>query len=93
MRKRSVESRQSFFRGVLVGLLVVLVKLLIVLPVDIADILYGIVILVTLVITIGEIVESRYFVLGSKTLDFIVGFLFPLDCYAVLILFGLPLTN
>jgi hypothetical protein len=75
------------------GMIVVIIKLIFFLPIDVADILYGIAILVTLVITIGELMESKYFVLEAKTLDFVVGFLFPLDCSAVLVLFGLPLTD
>ena len=70
-----------------------IVKLLLFLPIDVADILYGIALLITLVITLGDLLESKYFVLEARVLDFILGFLFPLDCYAVLILFGLPLTN
>ncbi|MDG6924212.1 MAG: hypothetical protein JRN67_13095 [Nitrososphaerota archaeon] len=62
-------------------------------PIDIADMLYGFALLVTLIITLGELLEVKYFVLEAKILDFILGVLFPLDCYAVLVLFGLPLTG
>ena len=72
------------------GLFVVIVKLGVVLPVDVADVLYGSALLVTLVISAGEVTGSRYFVLEARILDFVMGFLFPLDCYAVLILFGIP---
>jgi hypothetical protein len=58
-----------------------------------ANIFYGAALLVTLIITVGELLESKYFVLEARVLDFVVGFLFPLDCYAVLILFGIPLTD
>lgn len=75
------------------GIVLVIVKLVFFLPVDITDLLYGVALLVTLIITIGELLESRRFTLEVRVLDFIVGLLFPLDCYAVLLLFGLPLTN
>ena len=63
------------------------------LPIDISDILYGVALLVTLVITLGELLEVKYFVLEANVLDFILGVLFPLDCYAVLLLFGLHLGS
>jgi hypothetical protein len=78
---------------VIVGLLVVAVKFVVVLPVDIADILYGASLLVTLVITFGDFMEWKAFTLHPKILDFILGFLFPLDAYAVLQLFGFPLPD
>jgi hypothetical protein len=93
MRKSSIQHRRQFFLGAIFGSILVVFKLIFFLPIDVADILYGIALLVTLIITIGEIIESKYFVLEAKTLDFIIGFLFPLDCYAVVILFGIPLTN
>ena len=93
MRKAPVKHRRQFFLGVMFGLLVVALKFLLFFPIDIADILYGIALLVTLIITVGELLESKYFVLEARVLDFVIGFLFPLDCYAVLVLFGLPLTN
>jgi hypothetical protein len=68
-------------------------KFVVVLPVDIANILYGVSLLMTLVITFGDFMEWRSFILHPKTLDFILGFLFPLDAYAVLILFGFPLPD
>jgi hypothetical protein len=71
----------------------VIVKLIVFLPINVVDILYGIALLVTLIITAGELLESNLFVLESRVLDFVVGILFPLDCYVVLILFGVPLTN
>ena len=77
----------------LIGLIAVLAKLVIALPVDVADILYGMVLLVTLVITAGEVMRLKFFVLEAKILDLIVGLLFPLDIYAVLILFGITLPN
>jgi len=92
-RKRVVENRRQFLRGSILGILVVLIKFIFFLPIDIADILYGSVLLASLVITMGEIFELKYFVLEDKYLDFVLGFLFPLDCYAVIILFGVPLTN
>jgi hypothetical protein len=45
------------------------------------------------VITFGDLLDFRVFIRHSKRLDFIIGFLFPLDCYAVLILFSVPLPN
>ena len=71
----------------------VVVKLSIYLPVDFADVLYGLALLVTLVISTGELLGVSYFVIESSNLDFVLGFLFPMDCYAILVLFGLPLTN
>jgi hypothetical protein len=63
------------------------------LRVDIPGLLYGVELLLTIVITVGDLLEIKYFVLEAKVLDFVMGFLFPLDCYAVLILFGIPLSN
>lgn len=62
-------------------------------PVDITDLLYGVALLLTLIITTGELLEYKRFIVEAKLLDFVAGFLFPLDCYAILVLFGLPLTN
>jgi hypothetical protein len=74
-------------------LVLVVVKLILYLPLDVADILYGVALLVTIAIAAGELLELKYFTLEAKALDFVLGFLFPLDCYAVLILFGTPLPN
>ena len=79
--------------GTLAGFLLVAVKLIVVLPVDIADVLYGASLLLTLAITLGDLVEIRIFTRHSRQLDFIIGLLFPLDCYAVLLLFSVPLPN
>jgi hypothetical protein len=93
MRSSAFQHRPTFLVGMLAGLLLVAVKLIVVLPVDIADVLYGASLLLTLVITFGDLLDFRVFIRHSKGLDFIIGFLFPLDCYAVLILFGVPLPN
>ncbi len=93
MRSSAVEERSRFLLGMLIGLIAVLAKFVIALPVDVADILYGMVLLVTLVITAGEVMRLKFFVLEAKILDLIVGLLFPLDIYAVLILFGIALPN
>jgi hypothetical protein len=93
LRTSSVQHRRQFLRGVVPGLVLVAVKFIFFLPVDITDILYGVALLMTLVITTGELLEYRRFVLEAQFLDFVAGLLFPLDCYAVLILFGIPLTN
>ena len=93
LRISSIQHRHQFLRGAVLGLLVVVARFVFPLPIDLADTLYGLALLVTLVITVGELLEFRYFVLEARVLDFILGILFPLDCYAVLILFGLPLTN
>jgi hypothetical protein len=93
LRTSSIQHRSQFFRGAFLGVMLVVIKLVFFLPINVADILYGAALLVTLVITAGELLQSRYFVLEARVLDFVVGFLFPLDCYAVLILFGVPLTN
>lgn len=74
-------------------MILILVKFIIVLPVDAADILYGVSLLVTLAITFGDFMEWDSFALHPRILDFLLGFLFPLDAYAVLVLFGLPLPN
>lgn len=94
MRSSNVSiSRSSFFRGAIFGGILVVVKLVIVLPVDVADILYAAAILITVIITAGEVTGSSLFVLKARPLNFVLGFLFPLDCYAVLVLFGLPLPS
>ena len=93
MRKTQIEHRPTFLRGAIVGLLAVAAKFVVVLPVDIADVLYGVSLLFTLVITFGDFMEWKSFTLHPKTLDFVLGFLFPLDTYAVLVLFGFPLPD
>ena len=93
MRTTSVQHRRHFLGGVVPGLVLVALKFIFFLPVDITNILYGAAVLLTLVITTGELLQYRPFVLEAKILDFVAGLLFPLDCYAVLVLFGLPLTN
>ena len=93
MRTTSVQHRRSFLTGFVPGLVLVALKFVFFLPLDITDILYGAAVLLTLIITVGELLQYRPFVLEAKTLDFIAGLLFPLDCYAVLVLFGVPLTG
>jgi len=93
LRKKEIEHHTQFFRGAIFGILVVIVKLVIFLPINVADYVYGAALLLTLIITVGDVTNSRYFVIKASTLDFILGLLFPLDLYAVLILFGLPLTD
>jgi hypothetical protein len=93
MRSASVQHRHQFFRGMAFGLILIAIKLVLFLPVDIADVLYGVAILLSLIITVGELLGYKYFTLEARYLDFLVGFLFPLDCYAVLVLFGIPLTS
>ena len=93
MRTGPVQHRHQFLRGVIPGLVLVILKFVLFLPVNITDILYGIALLLTLVITTGELLEYRRFVLEARILDFIAGLLFPLDCYAVLVLLGVPLTG
>jgi hypothetical protein len=93
MRVSQINHRKNFLTGALIGFVLVIFKLVVFLPINVADIMYGIALLVTLVITTGEILESKRLVLEAKYLDFIMGILFPLDAYAVLILLGLPLTN
>jgi len=70
-----------------------IIKYAIVLPIDIADILYGGCLLVTLIITLGDLLRWRLFTSDSIAFDFILGLLYPLDAYAVLILFGLLLPD
>ena len=93
MRHLAFQNQQAFLTGFVAGLLLVIVKLVVVLPVDLADIVYGTSILFTLIITFGDLVDLKLFVAHSRGLDFVLGLLFPLDCYAVLILFRIPLPN
>lgn len=93
MRHLAFQNQRAFLTGFLVGLLLIIIKLVVVLPVDIADLVYGTSLLLTLIITFGDLVDLKVFVAHSKGLDFVLGLLFPLDCYAVLILFGVPLPN
>jgi hypothetical protein len=92
-RQSWIEHRPAFLRGAAIGMILVIVKYAIVLPIDIADILYGSCLLVTLIITLGDLLGLRFFAIQSVALDFILGLLYPLDAYAVLILFGLPLPD
>ncbi len=93
LRKSTIKHREAFTQGLLTGLFLVVAKFLIVLPINVADILYAFSILVTLVITFGDLMEWESFVLNPRILDFLLGFLFPLDAYAVAVLFGLPLPD
>jgi hypothetical protein len=93
MRHLAFQNERAFLVGFLAGLLLVVVKLVLILPVDVADLVYGTSLLLTLVITFGDLVDLKLFVAHSKGLDFVLGLLFPLDCFAVLILFGAPLPN
>lgn len=70
-----------------------MVKLYFALPIDIADFLYATCLLITLVITLGDLLRLRIFTAKSRVIDFTLGLLFPLDAYAVLILYGLPLPD
>jgi hypothetical protein len=88
-----VNHRSNFLRGLAVGIVLAFVKYAVVLPIDIADILYGTCILVTLTITLGDLLEWRLFSAESAGLDFVLGLLYPLDAYAVLLLFGVPLPD
>jgi uncharacterized protein (DUF697 family) len=88
----SIDHRPSFLRGSIVGIALVAVKLFVVLPIDIADFLYATCLLITLVISIGELFGWRV-LSESDALDFVLGILLPLDSYAVLILYGLPLPD
>ena len=93
MRHLAFQDQRAFLVGFVSGFFLVAVKLVVILPVDIADLVYGTSLLFTLVITFGDLVDLKIFVNHSKGLDFVLGVLFPLDCYAVLILFGLRLPN
>ena len=93
MRTVAIQHRSQFLRGTIPGLALVAIKFMFFSPVNITDLLYGLALLLTLIITTGELLEFKRFILEAKVLDFVAGFLFPLDCYAILILFGLPLTN
>ena len=93
MRHVAFQNKRAFLTGFLAGLLLVIIKLVVILPVDLADLVYGTSILFTLIITFGDLVDLKLFVAHSKGLDFVLGLLFPLDCYAVLILLRIPLPN
>ena len=85
--------RSAFLKGVAIGMVLVIIKFAIVMPIDIADILYGTCILVTLAITLGDLLGLQFFTTQSAALDFVLGLLYPLDAYAVLILYGVPLPD
>jgi hypothetical protein len=91
--EKKVRNRRLFMTGGAFGLSLVLVKLFVLLPIDIADPLYGLALLVTLVIAAGELLEIDALVWEAEGLDFVFGLLFPLDCYAAMILVGVPLPD
>jgi len=93
MRSTQIQFRSQFLTGFILGLILVVIKLIFFLPIDIADAFYGAGLLVTIIITIAEMLKFPYLTLEPHIRDFIIGFLLPLDFYAVLILFGLPLKN
>ncbi len=93
MRISTIKERKQFVRGAVFGLVLVAIKLIVVLPIDIADLFYGIALLITLIITAVDLLQLKYFELQSRIFDFLVGFLFPFDCYVVLILFSVHLPN
>ena len=93
MRHLAFQNQRAFLTGFIAGLILGITKLAVVLPVDIADMVYGTSLLFTLIITFWDLVDLKVFIAHSKGLDFVLGLLFPLDCYAVLILFGVPLPN
>ena len=93
MRKSEIEHRPAFTQGLAVGLVLVVAKFVVVLPIDIADVLYAVSLLITLAITFGDFMEWKSFVLHPRALDFLLGFLFPLDAYAAVLLLGLPLPD
>lgn len=68
MRTGPIQHRHQFFRGASAGLVLVAIKFIVFAPVDIADLLYGVAILLTLVIAIGELLEYKRFVLEAKFL-------------------------
>jgi hypothetical protein len=77
----------------LIGLVLVAIKLFIFLPLDVANISYAIALALTLAITVGDLMGPNILLIDDKYLDFLVGLLFPLDCYAILILLGIPLVD
>lgn len=79
--------------GIAFGLVVAFVKFAFILPIDIADSLYGSFLLMTLVITFADLLGIWDYTDQSKGVDFVLGLLYPLDAYAVLILFGVPLPD
>jgi len=79
--------------GIGFGLIIAAVKFAFILPLDIADALYGAFLLVTLVITLADLLGIWESSDQSKVVNFVLGLLYPLDAYAVMILFGLPLPD
>ena len=92
MKSSALRQRPALLVGILAGFLLVAVKLVVVLPADIAQV-YGASLLLTLVIAFGDLVDFQTFTRYSKQLNFVLGFLLPLDCYAILILLRVPLPN
>lgn len=91
--QEKIEDRKQFFTGFAIGLVLVIIKLIFYLPIDIADDVYGGALLLTLLVTAGQILGTNKVELQGRWLDFLFGLLFPLDLYAVLVLFGVPLTK
>ena len=93
MKVRHVEHRGQFARGVAAGIIFAVIKLVVILPINIADV----------PLWRGDSRNARYhiwrhskskiFSIGEQSSRFHLGFELPLDCSAVLILFSLPLPN
>jgi hypothetical protein len=97
LRNRPVDhlrgQHRTFLVGIGFGLVVAVIKFAIVLPVDLADGLYGSALLITLVVTLADLLGLWDPLYQPKAFDFVLGLLYPLDAYAVLILFGFPLPD
>jgi hypothetical protein len=75
------------------GLVMAGIKFSVSLPIDVADLLYGSCLLVTLAITFADLLGMWDTSARSNVVDLVLGLLFPLDAYAVLILFGAPIPD
>ena len=88
-----IGQHSAFLEGVGFGLIFAGIKFAVTLPIDIADLLYGCCLLVTLAITFADLLGIWDMSAQSKVFDFVLGLLYPLDAYAVLILFGVPIPD
>jgi hypothetical protein len=89
-----LDQHATFLPGVIFGLVLAGIKFAVTLPIDVADLLYGSCLLVTLVITLVDFLGIwDTSAAQPRAVDFVLGLLYPLDAYAVLILFGVPMPD
>ena len=91
MRSKSISHRKYFVEGIIFGLIALTLKILIHEPVKLVDKFYAVALILTIVLTAGETLDIRPLVPEPRIVDFVIGFLIPLDFYAILVLLGLPL--